>query len=131
MKHTNLFKKISLVAVLFTMLSGNAAFAIEKVEAKNDVELIYNGQEEGNASFNLNLNDNVSASGYLVEIRDEFGNTLYRGNAKPGATKFLVQGYEGDGDVRFLVTNLDTKKTTTYTVRKENTVITQTVIKMS
>lgn len=96
----------------------------------NPVELKYIGQLKNQPLFELTF-DNAADNEFIVVIRDEFKNVLYRDFIKGGTTskKYLLNTDEiGDITVQFEITSRKTDKTIVYEVNRNSRFVEDLVV---
>lgn len=96
------------------------------------VELQFLGQFRNKPVFQLNFTSSSTPMDYVLNIRDEFGNSLYREtlNSNIVSKKFLLNTDEiGDDTLRFEITEKKTNKTVVYEVNQDSKYVAETWIK--
>lgn len=116
----------SVFAVAFT----SPVLAAEKDPAP--VELKYLGQLRNQPLFELTFNNEENTE-FLVVIRDEFRNVLYKETVKAGVTsrKYALNTDDlGDISIQFEITGKQTDKTIVYEVNKNSRFVEDMTVKL-
>ena len=105
---------------VFSVLMSPAAKAGEENPAV-PVELKFAGLIKNQPLFQLNFFGNAAQDEFTINIKDEYGNSLYKENIKGQhfTKKFLLNTDEiEDNTLRFEITCNKTKKSVTYEVNR-------------
>jgi hypothetical protein len=113
------------VVALMVLLTTAMAPAAHATDDKNLVsaELKFIGNFRSKPVFELTFTNPGTQSDFVVNIRDEFGNSLYREslNSSVGSKKFLLNTDEiGDDVLRFEITSKQNNKTVVYEVNQNS-----------
>jgi hypothetical protein len=118
----------------FTVLNFTAfvpvAGATEDPKASG-VELKFLGNFRSKPVFELQFNSPAVAGDYLINIRDQFGNSLYREvmKSKILSKKFMLNTDEIEDDfLRFEVTNRKDNSTVVYEINRNSHVVEDVLI---
>lgn len=121
-----IFSNNRLLAIAFlTVFSTGISSTVLANDPKPSVpvELKFAGFIKNQPLFQLNFNGNSHQDEFIINIKDEFGNSLYRENIKGEVfnKKFLLNTDEiGDNTVRFEVTCKKTNNSVVYEVNRNS-----------
>jgi hypothetical protein len=129
------FKNNRLIVIaFFTVFAVSALPAIAMAHGKNPeipVELKLIGSIKNQPLFQLDFNGNADENEFIIIIKDDTGNSLYRENIKGEvfSKKFLVNTDEmGDSALIFEVVSRKTNKRVSFQVNNNHHVVEETVI---
>jgi hypothetical protein len=123
------FNYRNIAIALFTVLTVAIAPATHATDDKNNtatVELKFIGNFRNNPVFELNITNPGTENEFVINIRDEFGNSLYREalSSNTISKKFLLNAEEiGDDKVRFEITSRKTNKTIVYEINQSTRIV--------
>ncbi|MBN8685867.1 MAG: hypothetical protein J0M10_02570 [Chitinophagales bacterium] len=108
---------IALLAVLTTAFAPAANAADRKPALPAEVKFV--GKVQNNPVFELTVNGSGLQEDYVVNVKDEYGNTLHVENIKAdGFTKKFMLTLEESSDysIQFVISSKTTKKSVQYTI---------------
>lgn len=110
---------------LVTFLTLAVSPAVHATDDKNNasVELKFIGNYKNKPVFELNFAQAGADTEYIVVIRDEYGNSIYREtfNSNVQSKKFLLNTDEiGDDTLRFEITGKKSNTTVVYAVNQNS-----------
>lgn len=118
--------KIKLIALgLVSLFSTATTFAANNNDVKNPEEVRFVGNVNEQPVYRLSLNNNKAAT-YLISIKDDDGNTLYKEKIS-GAS--IVRNYQleevpsFDYSLTFEVSNIEENKSSIYIISKTKKVL--------
>lgn len=123
----------SLIAVI-TLFATALTTTVHATDDKNaaSIELKFIGNLKDKPVFELNIINPGSEKEFVLNIRDENGNSLYKETLKGGVTskKFMVNTDEINLDevLRFEITGKESKKTYIYEVNQHSRYIAETLV---
>ena len=123
-----------IVIAFFTVFSVSAASSAMANGSNNPlpVELKFIGNINNQQIFQLNFAGNAEENEFVINIRDEEGNLLYRENIKGEVfhKKFLLNNDEiGNGKLFFEITGKRSNKTVLFEVKHQSHVVEDMVVK--
>ena len=134
MKAINQTKMITLGLITFFTMGFTTIALAEGGKQKEPIEIrVLNNNVNKQPLFLLNVN-NAEVGEYLVKVRDENGEVLYREILKGEkvSRKYQLGFNEEESNtlfqIRFEITRLKTNETFTYNVTRKNTVIQDIVV---
>ncbi len=118
---------------LLTVFAVALAPAAHATDDKNPsaIELKFLGNFRNNPVFELTIANPGNEKEFVINIRDEYGNSLYREVLTNGvlSKKFLLNTDEiGNEPIRFEVTGKKSNKTVVYEVNQDSRVVEETRI---
>jgi len=121
-----IFRNNRLIAIaFFTVFSVAGVTASARANNNSNVvpvELKFLGNINNQQMFQLNFAGNADENEFIINIRDEDGNSLYSENIKGENfyKKFLLNTEEiGNGKLRFEVTSKKTNQTVVFEVKRQ------------
>ncbi|MEI9945975.1 MAG: hypothetical protein WDN26_17360 [Chitinophagaceae bacterium] len=125
-----LLNKTRIVAIalvtIFTVAFTAPALANHEKDAA-PVEFKYLGKYKNQPVFEVTFNNNEEDNEFIVTIRDEFKNVLYKDFVKAGtiSKKYLLNTEEVGNDVgiQFEITGKKTNKTSVYEINRSSRVV--------
>ena len=118
-----IFNLRNIALALVTVLTFAVSPAANATDDKNNasVELKFIGNYKNNPVFELNFAQAGADNEYVVVIRDEYGNAIYRETFSSNilSKKFLLNTEEiGNDTLRFEITGKKSNKTVVYSVNQ-------------
>ena len=118
---------------LFSLLTIAMAPAVHATDDKNVVsaELRFIGNFRSKPVFEVTFTNPGAQTEFVINIRDEFGNSLYRESVNSSVTskKFLLNTDEiGDDVLRFEITSKQNNKTVVYEVNQNSRFVEEVLV---
>lgn len=118
-----IFNLRNIAIAMVTVLTFAVSPAANATDDKNNasVELKFIGNYKNNPVFELNFAQAGADNEYVVVIRDEYGNAIYRETFSSNilSKKFLLNTEEiGNDTLRFEITGKKSNKTVVYSVNQ-------------
>jgi len=118
-----IFNLRNIAIAMVTVLTFAVSPAANATDDKNNasVELKFIGNYKNNPVFELNFAQAGADNEYVVVIRDEYGNAIYRETFSSNilSKKFLLNSEEiGNDTLRFEITGKKSNKTIVYSVNQ-------------
>ncbi|HEX5651797.1 MAG TPA: hypothetical protein VFX58_01910 [Chitinophagaceae bacterium] len=113
---------------LFTVFTTAMAPATQASEDPKTaiIELKFIGNFRSKPVFELHFNNNGVAQEYILNIRDEFGNSLYKEkiNSNVFSKKFMLNTEELEDDIlRFEISSVSDNKVVIYEINRNTRVV--------